>query len=378
MGIVPLRHFDRCVLVPPAPGSDYVSFAEPATPGLLWRILGRRVDDVDRGRALFTGTMRQKNALHRSFRNYVQQGRAYFEAGDAVSGRSAALLYYYAFLNLAKAELLVKKSSVLADKVRHGLIFKPGDQLLTGHVEVSDGVFPNLYTARTGLLLMQGTKIPIRRVFACIPEIGWDFEQAGGTSTTVEALSVVVSDDQSTWTLLMVSPTEVIESHSDLTRHLARNWDVVEWTPTWDWRDTFAVSRRARPMGAILQQRHPLPRDKSGDLQWPEVTAARRQAWEQLSPFIDYSTDPAVDAVLCASLYRNRRLVLPPSLARYLATFFLSSVVRYRPDLLDPRDHGADSLLSESVAKDTAIPLLINAINGIEPHPHLFGGGTRG
>lgn len=98
-----------------------------------------------------------------------------------------------------------------------------------------------------------------------------------------------------------------------------------------------------------------------------------RHVWADFHPFIDHSTLPAWDAFLCPSLYKSQTLPMAASLARYVAMFYLSSVVRYRPDLLDDRDFALDAWFSNRLPKESAIHLLLNAISGIEGRASVFG-----
>src|SRR5438552_1565022 len=109
-------------LSPPYPGSILTTFAEPPSADLIWREIDMEASYPDRGRALFTGTLAQRNKLWREFRSYVRQARDYDEAARTIKGASAALLLYYSALNLAKAELLTSVPNPISGQtIRHGL-----------------------------------------------------------------------------------------------------------------------------------------------------------------------------------------------------------------------------------------------------------------
>jgi hypothetical protein len=165
-----------------APGTDPVHFSEEASAELVWAILRARSEFSEKGRALFQGTLAQRNTLWKQLRSLIHQGQSYYSAATTVAGSSSALLYYYAFLNLAKAELLrTQSSAVLLPTVRHGLLFRAPSAggLTSGSVEVTPGVFSMLYEVRTGLQLAPGTRLPIRRLLSAIPEIGWEVGEVG-------------------------------------------------------------------------------------------------------------------------------------------------------------------------------------------------------
>ena len=133
------------------------------------------------GRALFLGTVAQRNALLREFRNFVRQAKTYDSGAVHIGGSSAALLSYYAVLNLAKADLRSAPTKVRGVRIHHGLSFNPARARTVARdaVYVQDGVFPLLYQKRTGRQLAIGTRLPVRRLLASVPEIGWELREAG-------------------------------------------------------------------------------------------------------------------------------------------------------------------------------------------------------
>jgi hypothetical protein len=372
---VQLRPFQSWLLIPPFPGLTPETFSEHVTPEFLWDVLGARSEVADKGRALFHGSLSQRNLVWKQFRNFVRQARAYYTGAENVSGSSAALLYYYAFLNLAKAELLRVAPGIVGGRdLRHGLLFRaPGSgELASGSVEVTSGVFPMLYKSRTGHSIKPGTRFPVRRLLAAIPEIGWEFGEAGlGVGQIGGVMSAIAIDGGAMWGLLMLQPNDLLDRRGDLRRSLDRAFDEVDLPA---WRDIFAVSRRNMPSPSSWQQRTPKPRTFTTAIHTDDIHAACRDVWAGLSPYVDHSTDPGLDALLCPSLYRSRPVPMPASLARYATMFYLSSVVRYRPELLDDREYASAAWLANRVPRETAICLLLNAVSGIEGRPYVFAG----
>ena len=83
----------------------------------------------------------------------MRQAHAYFAAAVPVQDSSAALLYYYASLNLGKAELLTTNPHAIYQcTVHHGLSYSPGSSALpmTARLKVKPGVFRLLLDKRVG------------------------------------------------------------------------------------------------------------------------------------------------------------------------------------------------------------------------------------
>jgi hypothetical protein len=100
------------------------------------------------GLKLSPGSLSEQTNLRREFRNFLRQGKTYWDAGAITRGSAAALPYYYGALNIAKAELLITNPrEILEEGIHHGLsLQKNGSGDIKNDVlVVHDGVFKLLY-----------------------------------------------------------------------------------------------------------------------------------------------------------------------------------------------------------------------------------------
>src|SRR3990172_6398381 len=105
------------------------------------------------------GVPRPKPAFE-AFRAFVRQGKAFYEAASHLQYRAAPLMYYYAFLNLAKAYITIREPGFVRGRVHHGLEQTPQKKTLareTIRVPLKPGVFHKLYEVETHLPL----KVPL-------------------------------------------------------------------------------------------------------------------------------------------------------------------------------------------------------------------------
>lgn len=364
-----------------SPNEGVAHFTDAASPELLWAILRARIEVPKRASALFEDTQGDRDLLIKQLRNLVRQGWNYYVAASAVPGSSSALLYYYAALNLAKAELLrVDARAVMAREMGHGLSFRrpKAGGVVSGGLVVRKGVFSMLYEARTGLTIAPGTYLPFKGLIGGVPEVGWEILHIGAaTPTVLPVVSTVVSDAASTWGELAIVPQNMLDELSDLRDLVEASYEEVD-TSNFDWRQLFAISRRSYVGVSVWQERVPIRRDPDPAQFGAAIEAACTRMWTQLSPHISSSTDPGADGHLFATLDGAPGVILPPCLARYAAIYYLSSVVRYRPDLLDDRDSAEESWLCDRVSKETALPLLIDAVSGIERTTYVFRSAAAG
>jgi hypothetical protein len=373
--LAPHRPFMNWMLLPPSPTGVVDDFLEPASRSLIWKWLELPANDPAEGRKLFAGSLGERNRLWREFHNYVRQAKAYDDAAAAVTGSSSGLLQYYALLNLAKAELLVSNSpQVLTPPFRHGLVFRrsKGDSIAGDALEVQPGAFQLLYQKRTSSSLVTGTRLPVKKLLALVPEIGWEIGRLQFTQSQVGWLvHAAVADKDNVWSVLLVQRSDAILASASSKRRFLEQYEEAD-LPS-DWRDRFGITRRGIIGGfAFFQSCWVRPRVSPTALFGQEYFGVAQQAWSALSGLIDVTTDPSSDALLAPSMLRTRWMPMPPSLARYALMFYLSSLVRYAPAKLDPARQPNQAWLFDSFASEAHVPLLVNALNGISKQPVLF------
>jgi hypothetical protein len=87
------------------------------------------------------------------FQAFVRQGQTFYSSATQLHYRASPLFFYYAFLNLAKAYITLRKPDLFGSPLRHGLThrYESKASFDTQVVHVLDtGVFPQLYEILTG------------------------------------------------------------------------------------------------------------------------------------------------------------------------------------------------------------------------------------
>jgi YaaC-like Protein len=367
-------------LAPPYPGPTVMEILEAPSPELIWREIEMEASYPDRGRALFTGSFAQRNKLWREFRSYVRQAREYDDAARNVKGPSAALLLYYAALNLAKAELLTSVPNLVSgQKISHGLSYSPtGAKTISGDfLKVqAGGVFPLLYRKRTGKPLANNVRIRVKPLLGYMQEIAWEVIQTSFTPLRYTGLLhfIAIAGAQG-WAMMALSNPNSITGHRVTNARFKKLFEPVSVPVGLDWRNAFAVSQR---MGgetrAIFEGRrkytfHPAP---GGGYPSADFIQVSNGTWTDLIGLIDDGTDDEDDAVLGSSLSGAQFLPMPPSLARYALMYYVSSLVRYKPDQLDPRLQPEQHWLLAAFVDQARTRLLRSALTGIRNKRHLF------
>lgn len=368
MAVSPRPHIGW-VLIAPEPPQRTLAFSDSPNRELVWAWPLLACSDAVVGRALFAGTLAEKNRSWREFRNYVRQGHTYDSAARLVGDRTRALLQYYRMLNLAKAELLrVAPGQIIGQPINHGLsLVRTKSGTLAGdRLVVKNGVFPLLYESRIGRQLAVKTEIPVTRLIGIITEVGMEREHAhlGESLETGLMHSVRVSDSECWSVLALVDPAPLLACTATR-KLLAEHYEEIPLPQ--QWKEEFAVSRRMNLSKVrIYQSKWTVP-DQN------DLLGCARKAYDCFAPYIGYSHTP-FDGELYASLYKSKDFPMPADLARYALVFYLSSLVRYHPSVLDPVTQPAQSWFFDRFVQESDLPMLIDAANGIRGHRQVFYG----
>jgi hypothetical protein len=302
----------------------------------------------------------------------LRQGISNFRLALTAEHRSASLLFYYAMLNFAKAELLHVAPAAVDGFAHHGLRFNgtrarsiAGDTL-----SVTDGVFPLLYETRTGRPIRVGERLRVKSLLTRIPEIGEQGLLVGLSPVweTTGVLHLLAADDSQAWAVLAVERLGQMSEDSESGRYFRRVFRQID--PPWDWKARFGISPRwsASAFFESIASFPFAPNDDAARL--AALNRASANTW-MVRDLLGMSTMATFDAWVTPSLYRTRMVPMPPSIARYAVSFYASSLVRYRPSMFDAQEAPEQAYLFDCLARECAVPMLLDtlaALTGVDYH----------
>lgn len=350
------------------PGTRIVMFREPLSDKLSWLRLRELTGIPSKGRELFSGTLAERNRLFREFRAFVSQAEAYWSAAAKTEGPGAALLHYYALLNLAKAELLQSHpSQVLGQNVRHGASAKmtATDSIRSDAIITNGGVLTMLWEKRTGSPPPANSRLPIMNLIAQIPEISHEVNRFGRVRPSSHfGYHTFAGNDSEAWSLVGLPVNLTVEEKEPAIRKLLRSYDVVERNG-YDWRLMFALSTRMTGHGLeIFQSKEVFSVTQEGVAR-PDYNAAMKVLHSAVGDHLASPLGGRAEFAMSHSLRKSSPFAVPLPLARYALTYYISSIVRYRPAKLDPIRQGDQAWLMNSVVSELPINLLADAVDGI-------------
>jgi hypothetical protein len=303
------------------------------------------------------------------FGSYIRQAYEYFQGGTKVPGASAALLYYYSALQLAKAELLVvDPDRILGVRIGHGLSHQitNADDPASDFLTVVPGVFPALYGKRTGEVIPPGTKLYIRELLPYVPEIAQELDDVLGTRLMGFPLYYVLAYHAGElFTLLLAEIPKGYEQRyvNDFESAISGAFEEIPLRA--NWKKLFGISSRAYVS--------PKPRLFQSKATFPDGTVIDDAAWSHVKGFkhsVDNPIEDRADAIFFPKL---NGLPMTSSLARYALMFYLSSVVRYKPSILSRNRYPDLSWILEAFVQAAPMNLVTNASDGIRGKWNIYG-----
>jgi YaaC-like Protein len=297
--------------------------------------LDRRVPDVD------------------AAQSFVRQANQYFRAGSQSSEEAAPLLYYYCFMNLAKALALVRRHSGLVGRARHGLTPTFAGTLQASTIDAFPttstdvNVFDELHQCLMGARLASATSFDVSSLMAqCLFGHRLWVVASARRERFIEVDSVEVLHDQANrqlWINLAINAEALRRRGYGVTEVL----NLGDLQPDWEAvRGTLDYSgTRMR----VFQQATPITYGhRAADDLMNAVEAIRPKLWRSI-----YSSQP----------YRTYYVYLSPAgeprlnqfVTIYALMFVLGYATRYRPTLyLDALQSSFGPFLREFLASQPA------------------------
>ena len=348
-------------------------FSEDASEKFLWSQLHEFSDVPDKGRSLFQGNRKYVNNRLKQFQSFISQAKTYWDAGVLTKGSASALPFYYCALNLAKAELLTTPNFDPVN-VTHGLRMRSTASSAIGrdYLSLNHGVFNQLWEKRTKTQVNLSTKLLAKNLFSLIPEIGLEMRQlVPSRPSSTFGYHTILTDNLSAWPMLAMYEGFLLDDKEYLSKLIHKSFDLLDSQFFINWREIFGLSGRMKIPLKIYQSKEIFSLVANGQKS-PDIEGARQhlisRLGEHLTPPISYNAD----FIITPTMFKSNASILPLDLVRYAALFYVSSLVRYRPYVLDARFEGAQAWVMNSFMAEVPINILAGFLMGISGTNYIF------
>lgn len=315
----------------------------------FWIMLRAAADIYPAGKTLFTanGVTGDIKKLWKVFRSYIHQAENYWLAGASTRPESAGLLYYYSFLNLVKAYLILKGVPVTEGNETHGLTTRRNtwSGSLTAKYVFIPPVGPkqvpifSSYYSHVFSSPLRVNKLSVWKLLSYVPDISYQYQSISKKPKPNERLMHrIVLNNQTTacWIILAIKKASQIERNWPCFRSIHKEFEKIEANHQtnqimremfgfesleWIFFD-FYQSKAGRELPI---NNNTIPRD----LLIQRLTSA---LGSQLAPSYD---DDFASGLLSLPIRSTRWTSMNEEIAIYATMFFVSELLRYRTEYLE-------------------------------------------
>ncbi len=344
----------------------------------LWILLEyySEVEEVGQKHLLNQGIpKRQVKQTFKHFQSFTRQAKTYYLSAKNLHPRSAGLLYYYCFLNLAKALLIQKHPQISKTRTGHGINCLPKDfsKLKTQTVRVLNdgGVFQKLYDLYFGTPIRNQT-LNIKELLNYCSDISYQCQIAGMGNGKLEPClyaHLVNKNDKTGWVLLGIPGFTEVKKYSSSLQDFYKDFEQVE-VPEHEAREFFKMNKLNLTNFTFFQGK-PFP--------WmtdniPPTLECHDQMKRTLGKLLQTNYfDNDFDFYLSLPYKINRQLPMDETTAIYLIMFYISNLVRYNPAYLEELLNKEEAWLIESFIKSCPNTFLRSMISRIVEIDYVIG-----
>lgn len=305
----------------------------------LWAILEyySEIESVGleflRGQGILNAT--ERKAVFNKFQAYVRQAKSFYQSAKLVPSRSSPLLYYFCFHNLAKASLVVNKRAFSA---YHGLKYpgaKSGNSNFSSErLGVDGGVFKELYKWYFDTLEVP-RNFNIRPLFTYCTDISYQCQLAGLNDERYSfGLHCVAVDKNSrkAWSIVALTATNLLLKYPSKLRSFLRSYEKID-LPQANYRDIFDLNAWQAGKYTFFQSIELDDWTKAGS--GIPLGQVNLKINSSLKDFLVTNRYSKTDLLLALPIRKNNQKPMDETMSIYILMFYLSSLVRYKPQYFE-------------------------------------------
>ena len=294
------------------------------------------------------------------FQAYIRQAKTFYETAAVLHHRASPLNYYYSFMNIAKALVLLRTPNFVDRNLKHGISPNSKSASLRRQRVIAKGagVFPIFYEAATGKTLSNKSSLKIVDLLGYVTDVTYEYSvlKYGTHASFRTKLALSIDSDAKTGFPLLA----VFNSHTKgfklIEKRVTKSFDEVN-IPQHHLRSIFEL-----PAELASQYRY-----FEGKKFAFTTTLPINTLFKDIADLVH--TNPFNDDYLFSLNCPIRTPKLTPMnemLAIYIVMFFLGSLVRYRPDLLEAMLSTKDAWIIERFTKSAPLTFLRHARNMLD------------
>lgn len=314
----------------------------------LWCLLEYYSEIKEVGIKLFKNyNKRNTEKYFKYFQAYVRQAKSYYDSAKTLKPRSSSLLYYYSFLNLSKAAIIIDDPSV-GGKIHHGLVYDLENDLGVEKQKVKildDGVFPKLYEWYFDHKI-NSQFLNVNVLLSYCTDIGYQYRKDGSQQRKIlPCVHLTCVNRNECWSLVGMPGFDLFSKFKKSMSDFFKDYELVE-IPKHIGANNFNMSPIELDAFSFFQNKEPisLPSDNrlSDRFEINNLVLALKKLFQT-----NYFSDN-YDFQISLPYMLQKQVQIDETLSIYLIMFFLSSLVRYKPHYLENLLNSKDAWLIDS------------------------------
>ncbi|MBA7508767.1 hypothetical protein ES705_00700 [subsurface metagenome] len=278
-----------------------------------------------------------KKRIFKHFRSHIRQAKGFYFSAKILPVSSSPLLYYYSFMNLAMARLVIEDPSIINKKLSHGLSYKLKIKKLPfkkQSIKVhKEGVFPLLYNwyFNKNLSIEQ---INISSLFNYCTDISYECDITGIKENKIlycKYSNCVNHNNKTSWPLIAIYNANEILKYPKMFKSFMSYFEKVKLNQD-DYKKIFNISPIYSEGISFFQG----PTKNWISNNFPAFNEVCDEVIDILGNTLQFNyTSKDLDYYLTLPYKINKQISLDETISIYLIMFYLSNLVRYNPRYID-------------------------------------------
>lgn len=328
-------------------------------------------------KALGYEILRQNNhpnlkVSHSRFQSYIRQGIAFNQAASNLHFRASPLLYYYSFMNFAKSVIFLRDPAFTAGHIHHGLTPSQAVGGIKRHfVTARHGVFSQLYRQIIGQAIPNNTRLNVVTLLGYVSDVALNsVTWVWGSPRAIRAqFAVAQSAAEQGFRGIIAAASYPVQSVQDQLRRILRNhFDQITLSPS-SARIFNLSAEEARPY-VFWETKSLFPVLQGGGFDMRGLLNAVHQG---LAGYL--CREPFAGPFLFSINFKMRtpaEIAMNECLAIYAVMFYLGSLVRYRPELMEGMLVKKDAWIVENFIRSSPTTFLRHLRNRLDPYYFIY------
>jgi len=317
---------------------------------------------------------------------WIDQAKTYYLDACNASWKSAGLLYYYSFLNLAKAHLVTNRvisgRKLKSTSIYHGLTAQPQapSSIINFQIEIHPpgnstrrNIFSHFYQTlvRESWPFRSPVTVTLSNIISYCDDISHETHSFYNIlKSNIRSLSLIRDHNNGAWLELLVPDIQIPQLQRDIGTDITSITPLRNLSPTdkIEWNTAYGLSNREMTSCSFIKIRQFSYSATNRDETYSQMTN------HALALFKGYiSPLPTIDLSLLPYWYfipkitiNNNLFKWHPLLSDYLFAFMLSTVLRYQPHLFN--DNNQDSFIAEAWCNQSASTSLRYFLSALSKH----------